>query len=254
LAVREIIRIDEEKCDGCGLCVPACAEGAIQIVNGKARLLDDSYCDGLGACLGECPQDAITIVRRNAVEYDHQAVEKHLATVNRKKPESKSAPVIPAKNQSIHACPGSVAQSLRTRIDSEDSPGVSSHISSQLLNWPVQLHLVPIKAPYFDNSNLLIAADCVPFANADFHNEFLKGKALIIGCPKLDDINHYHRKLTQIFRENNIKSIEAAFMEVPCCFGLVQLVQRALQDSGKEINIEVRKVGIRGDIQAKIPV
>jgi Pyruvate/2-oxoacid:ferredoxin oxidoreductase delta subunit len=254
VAIREIVRIDEEKCDGCGLCVPACAEGAIQIINGKARLIDDSYCDGLGACLGECPQDAITIIKREADNYDEEAVEKHLAEINKQKIEAAPKPIMPQSDQPVHACPGSLVQSLRDRPEPANITSIPGQLPSHLTNWPVQLHLVPVKAPYFDNCDLLIAADCAPFAHANFHAEFIQGKVLLIGCPKLDDVSQYHQKLAQIFHENNIKSIEVAFMEVPCCFGLVQIIQSAVKNSGKEISVLLTKVGIRGEVQEKVDV
>ncbi|HEY5503050.1 MAG TPA: 4Fe-4S binding protein [Candidatus Anoxymicrobiaceae bacterium] len=238
MATRKIVHIDEEKCDGCGECAQACAEGAIEIVDGKARLISESYCDGLGACLGECPQDAITIEERQADEFDEVAVEKHLSA---KQPA---------------ACPGTAPQTLVPceLVDAVGEPGEAATVPSRLSNWPVQLKLVPTKAPYFDKANLLIAADCVPFSFADFHARFLTDKTLLIGCPKLDSAEFYRKKLAQIFIQNDIASIDVVYMEVPCCFGLVHLVHESLKESGKDIPLNLYKIGIKGDILEKLPV
>jgi len=242
MSVRNVVNIDEEKCDGCGQCATACTEGAIEIVDGKARLVSDSYCDGLGACLGECPQDAITIEQREAAEFDEQAVERRLA--------SKTAVDAPA------ACPGSAPQAIERceLVDRKGQPGQKSERPSMLGNWPVQLKLVPPSAPYFDGANLLIAADCAPFAYADFHRKFLLDKVLMIGCPKLDSADFYRKKLAQIFIQNDINSIEVVYMEVPCCFGLVHLVHESLKESGKDIPLKLIKVGIKGDILETLEV
>lgn len=243
MPVRKIITIDEEKCDGCGLCVPACAEGAIRIIDGKARLVSETYCDGLGACLGECPQEAITIEERPADNFDPEAVKKHLdtnkATVSSELPMHSGQATFPA-------CPGSAMHSLKP--SAEPVSEKFSPFSSRLANWPVQFNLVPPRAPYFDGADLLIAADCAPLAYPDFHRRFLDGKVALIGCPKLDDIGAYVEKLSAIFGGNDIKSIEVVFMEVPCCGGLIQLVHRARQNSGKEIPVRLTKIGIRGEI------
>jgi NAD-dependent dihydropyrimidine dehydrogenase PreA subunit len=243
---REIIKIDEEKCDGCGLCVPACAEGAIQIIDGKARLVREVYCDGLGACLGECPRGALTIETREAEAFDEEAVQQHLQS----KTQEKTSRTIAAASACEFTCPGSRSQVFRERVVNgvNESLTGDTQIPSQLGQWPVQLHLVPVHAPYFQNADLLIAADCVPFAFADFHGKFLRGRALVVGCPKLDDVEAYHRKLTEIFRQNDIRMVEVIHMEVPCCFGLVRLVQMALKDSGKAIPLVLTKVGIRGEV------
>lgn len=232
MALRKIVKIDEERCDGCGECASACAEGAIEIVDGKARLVSESYCDGLGACLGECPQDAIMIEERDAPEFDEAAVEEHLAG---------KAPV---------SCPGSAPQSIARceLVDAKGEPGDAAGLPSTLANWPVQMKLVPVKAPYFQDAHLLIAADCVPFAFADFHARFLEGRTLMIGCPKLDSFEFYRKKLAQIFIQNDIQSIDVVYMEVPCCFGLVHLVHESLKESGKDIPLKLTKVGIKGDI------
>ena len=247
---REIVRIDDEKCDGCGLCVDACAEGAIQLIDGKARLISDSYCDGLGACLCECPQDAITIEKREASEFDPEAVGHHLA--QKKAEEAKSHPVSGEEKLTLSCgCPGSATQSIDRghATSSESGPA-----PSLLGNWPVQIQLVPTTAPYLDNAKLLITADCVPFAFGDFHRKFLAGKVLLIGCPKLDDAEMYREKLAEIFESNAIESIEVAYMEVPCCFGLVRLVGQAVEDSGRDIPVTLTRVGIRGQILESNPL
>lgn len=244
---RQIIKIDEEKCDGCGRCVPACAEGAIQIIDGKAKLVSEVYCDGLGACLGECPRGAITIEEREAEEFDPEAVRGHLKSQKQSWEQTKST----AHASAIDCgCPGSASQVLRKRetAPAEESSPESGGVPSQLGHWPVQLCLVPVQAPYFQGADLLIAADCVPVAYADFHRRFLTGRTVLVGCPKFDDVDSYHHKLTEIFRQNDIRSVEMVYMEVPCCFGLVHLVQLARQDSGKAIPITMTKIGIRGDI------
>lgn len=239
---RNIIRIDEEKCDGCGLCATACAEGAIQIISGKAKLVSETYCDGLGACLGECPQGALTIEEREAAIFDETEVEKHLENLKKKhETPAKKPDAIP------HGCPGSAAFSFKPPAAKEKSDQTGRNAGdSQLSNWPVQLKLVPITAPYFDNADLLIAADCVPFAYPDFHGGFLDGKILVIGCPKLDDSESYVEKLSRIFADNDIKSVEVAHMEVPCCFGLVRIVELALNRCGKKIPAKTVKFGIKG--------
>lgn len=222
---RSIIRIDEEKCNGCGPCVSACAEGAIQIIAGKAHLISEKYCDGLGACLGECPQGAITIEEREAEEFNEKAVKNHL--------DSKP-----------YGCPS--AKVMRWDVDTVGQlPQIG--MSSMLSQWPVKLALVPPQASYLDRADLIITADCVPFAYANFHQDFLKGKAVVIGCPKLDNVELYQQKLREIFRQSNLKSIKVIHMEVPCCFGLQHLVKEALAQSGKDIPIEQVIIGIKGE-------
>jgi len=192
---RKIIKIDEEKCNGCGLCVPSCAEGAIQIIDGKARLVSETFCDGLGACLGECPEGALTIEEREADGFDEKEVEKHLEQMKKH-----AAAVEPPR---VHGgCPGSLARSLEPKAPPKAAES-GAPTPSQLRNWPVQLHLAPVKAPYFKDAKLLIAADCVPFAYADFHKDFLADRVVIIGCPKLDDSSAYLEKLINIFAQND---------------------------------------------------
>jgi NAD-dependent dihydropyrimidine dehydrogenase PreA subunit len=237
MATRKIVKIDEEKCDGCGLCIPNCAEGALQIIDGKAKLIGDKFCDGLGACLGHCPQDAIIVSEREAEAFDEKAVEILLS----KKPQPKPQPT-------IAGCPSSKAMHFKA-AEPKAETGSHQPSVSMLSHWPVQLKLVPVNAPYFEDADLLVAADCVPFAYPNFHHDFLKGKAVVVGCPKLDDIQFYTEKLTEIFRTNSIRSITLPFMEVPCCFGLVRAVEEALKVSGKDIPLKKVKIGIRGDIK-----
>ena len=243
MATRKIVKIDEEKCTGCGLCIPNCAEGALKIVDGKAKLITDKFCDGLGACLGHCPEDAITVIEREAEEFDEKAVEVflHKQKEVEPQPEPKPQPV-------FTGCPSSMAMHFKVSESGAESVSTKPAVS-QLTQWPVQLKLVPINAPYFQDADLLIAADCVPFAYANFHQDFLKGKAVVVGCPKLDDIQFYKEKLTEIFKTNSIKSITVPYMEVPCCFGLVKVTEDAIAASGKNIPFKKIKVGIRGDIK-----
>ncbi|BCS56068.1 ATP-binding protein [Geobacter sp. SVR] len=248
--LRKIVKIDQEKCDGCGLCVPSCAEGAITIVNGKAVLAADNLCDGLGACLGECPQDAITVEEREADAFDEAAVEQHLAAQG--KPASvhhQPAPAAPAPHHhGGGGCPGSRAMSFaRPQQAPADQPAGSRQ--SQLAQWPVQLHLVPTTAPYFQGADLLITADCVPVAYAGYHEDFLKGKAVVMGCPKLDDNNFYVQKLTELFTKSDIKSITVLKMEVPCCGGIAMAARQALAASGKQIPYNEVTIGIQGAIK-----
>ncbi len=239
--VRKIVEIDEAKCDGCGLCIPECVEGAIKMVDGKAKLVSDVYCDGLGACLGHCPQDAIKITEREAVEFDEEAVEKHLEKQESEKIEKLSS----AQDQDKPAqCPGTMARTVEKAADagSEDR----QDIPSALTNWPIQIKLSPSVAPYFEDADLLIAADCVPFAFTGFH-KLLEGKAVLIGCPKLDEADYYVQKLAAIIKDNNIKSITIAHMEVPCCFGMDALVKKALEDSGKTVALNTEVYSINGE-------
>lgn len=222
--IRRIITIDENKCTGCGLCADACHEGAIGIVNGKAKLLREDYCDGLGDCLPACPVDAISFEEREAAAYDEKAVEA-------------------AKAQKIPCgCPGSMARSI-SRDDEKNFTGAES-VPSQLSQWPVQIKLVAPNALYFNNSDLLIAADCTAYAYGNFHNDFIRGRVCLIGCPKLDMVD-YSEKLTEIFRKNEIKSITVTRMEVPCCGGIEHAVKQAISDSGK--NIECKVIIIKTD-------
>ncbi|MCK9196707.1 MAG: 4Fe-4S binding protein [Syntrophales bacterium] len=227
---RKIIAINEEKCDGCGLCVTACAEGALQIIDGKAKLVSDTYCDGLGACLGECPQGAIDMIEREADVFDEQSVANHLHH----------------REESLRACPGSMIRELRPAMATEEKKAGEATQPSQLKNWPVQLMLLPVNAPYLAGADVVIAADCVPCAFGDFHQRFVKNRILIIACPKLDNAAFYVDKLTEMFAKNDIRSLEVPFMEVPCCGGLVRIVQTAMQQAGKKIPVKFVKVTIDG--------
>jgi Pyruvate/2-oxoacid:ferredoxin oxidoreductase delta subunit len=244
MARRKIVRIDEEKCNGCGLCIPNCAEGALQIVEGKAKLVTDKFCDGLGACLGHCPQDAITVIEREAEEFDEKAVGYNL----HHKKEAEKTKVEPL----FAGCPSSRTMQFKPS-KSPATTGPSARVVSELSQWPVQLKLVPVNAPIFKGADLLVVADCVPLAYANFHQDFLKGKAVVVGCPKLDDVQLYREKLTEIFKTNPIRSITVPFMEVPCCFGLVKAIEDALKASGKTIPLKKVKIGIRGDILSEEP-
>ncbi|MFC1521280.1 ATP-binding protein [Elusimicrobiota bacterium] len=239
-AKRKIVKIDEDKCDGCGLCVPNCAEGALRIIDGKARLVKEIYCDGLGACLGHCPNDAITIEERQADGFDEKATEKHIKALESKKASKHNA-------QTPCACPSAHAMSI-TPKKARKSNGSAGNIEPEPAQWPVQLMLVPPNAPYFKNADLLIAADCAPFAYADFHRKLLKGKAIVIGCPKLDDGQYYVEKLSQIISASNIKSITIAHMEVPCCFGLNRIVSEAVALSGRNMPVNEATVTVRGEL------
>ncbi|HEX8960405.1 MAG TPA: 4Fe-4S binding protein [Geobacteraceae bacterium] len=244
--IRKIVQIDEEKCNGCGLCVPACAEGAIAIVDGKARLSADNLCDGLGACLGDCPRDAIQIVEREADQFDETAVERHLRG---SEPRDISTHASSGGSGHSGGCPGSRVMSFAAAPTVQASKESAEREQSRLGQWPVQLHLVPVNAPYFQDADLLIAADCVPFAYAGFHRDFLAGKAVVIGCPKLDDNRFYLEKLTELFRSSSIRSVTVVRMEVPCCGGIVMAAKQALASSGKEIPFTEIVVGIKGDLR-----
>ena len=229
--VRKIIRIDEEKCDGCGLCAAACNEGAIGMVDGVAKLLRDDYCDGLGNCLPACPTGAITFEEREAAEYDEAAVK---ANMENARPETLAC-----------GCPGTHSQPLRREVRADR--GQSAFVETQLNQWPVQISLVPVKAPYFENASLLVAADCAAYAYGNFHAEYMKNKITVIGCPKLDD-DDYSEKLTAILTENNIKSVTVARMEVPCCGGIEHAVVAALKNSGKMIPWQVVTISTDGRV------
>ncbi|MEW6524212.1 MAG: 4Fe-4S dicluster domain-containing protein [Bacillota bacterium] len=233
---RAIVVIDEEKCNGCGICIPSCAEGALQIIDGKAKLIADKYCDGLGACLGECPMDAITIEEREADPFDEEAVVVHLESLGR---PIHHAPV-------HHGCPGSAPQVVK-KHPASSAPEPAGNLQSELAQWPIQLALVPVRAPYFEGANLLVAADCVPFAFPDLHRQYLRDRALVIACPKLDDSAHYAAKLAEIIKANRIRSVTVLNMEVPCCFGLSHLVGLATRGTGVTLREVV--IGIDGTVK-----
>ncbi len=234
MALRNIVKIDEAKCTGCGLCATACAEGAIKIINGKARLVSDTYCDGLGACLGHCPEGAITIEQREAPDFDEEAVKTHLG--QQSKPHA----------EPLFVCPGMAAQQLkRDELPEQTDP---AEIPSQLGQWPVQLTLVSPTAPYFANAGLLLVADCVPFAMGDFHRRFLKGRSIAVGCPKLDDSQFYIEKFAQILAANDLQSLTVVHMEVPCCSGLTYVARQAIARSGKPLSFQDVTVSLRGKV------
>ena len=231
--VRRVIEIDREKCNGCGACADACQEGAIGMVDGKAVLLRDDYCDGLGNCLPHCPANAITFVEREAAAYDEQAVME-----NKQRKMQNEGITLPC------GCPGSQSRNIQR----QDAPSVETpqaQQTSHLSQWPVQIKLVPVNAPYFDGARLLIAADCTAYAYAAFHERFIKGHITLVGCPKLDSVD-YSEKLTEIIQENNIKSVTVVRMEVPCCGGLELAAKKALQQSGKFIPWQVVTVTVDG--------
>lgn len=269
---RQIIRIDEEKCNGCGICVPGCPEGALQIIDGKARLISDLFCDGLGACIGECPQGAIEIEEREAEAYDEKKVMsqniipkgkntiiahlKHLKEHGEKKLLYQAIEVLNEQNfdidlSEIHndklpcGCPGTMAKKLTKKENNESSSSPHIKINSELRQWPIQLKLINPNAAYLDNADLLIAADCTAFAHGDFHREFIKDKITIIFCPKLDqNIDSYIDKLAEIFESKTIKSITIARMEVPCCGGTEVIVKKALQQAIADIKVETKVINI----------
>ncbi|MFH1219997.1 MAG: 4Fe-4S binding protein [Candidatus Eisenbacteria bacterium] len=282
---RDIITIDEPRCTGCGLCIPNCPEGAIQVIDGKARLVSDLFCDGLGACVGHCPEDAITIEKREAKPYDEASVManiikagpnviaahlKHLADHGQDEYLEQAKSFLKARRIAVPrdagtaaggstaltednfpSCPGARMVDLREAL-APSCPGARTGDvgkQSQLRQWPVQLQLLNPRAPYFKDADLLIAADCVPFSYPDFHDRFLKGKILIVFCPKLDQVDDlYVEKLAEIFKNNNIKSITTLHMEVPCCFGTTGVVEEALKRSGKPIPVDDYTISIKGDL------
>jgi len=244
--VRNIICIDEEKCNGCGECASACAEGAIRIVEGKAKLVSEQYCDGLGACLGECPTGAITIEPREAEVFDQAATAEHLRRLGREPASHAHAPAH-AEAHGSGACPHAAVMSFAPAEEATES----APQTSRLRQWPVQLTLVPASAPFFQGADLLITADCVPYAYADYHRQLLEGKAVVVGCPKLDDVHSYIEKLTAILTESDIRRVTVAIMEVPCCRGMVAAAKQALAASGKDLPLEVVTVGIRGQVSSR---
>jgi Pyruvate/2-oxoacid:ferredoxin oxidoreductase delta subunit len=244
MAMRKVIQIDEAKCDGCGECVTSCAEGAIAVIDGKARLVSDIYCDGLGACLGHCPQDAITIEEREAPAFDEAETQKHLARLRSRQAAPAAIPVMDMP----HQCPGSAMHSFDRSAAAPSSAMPAGPMPSELSNWPIQLTLVPPMAPYLQGADILLVADCVPFAYADFHRQFLKDKPVIIGCPKLDQMEAYAKKLTEILRLAHPQSLTVLHMEVPCCSGFTRLAQYALRAAESAIPLTDVTIGIRGDI------
>ena len=242
---RKIIEIDENRCNGCGFCALGCAEGAIAIIDGKAKLVADTYCDGLGACIGECPQGALKIVEREAEKFDRAAAGKHMDS--KKECECQTQTVLPC------GCPSTQIRIFPASGSCEkaDKPALQTGSRSELSHWPVQIRLVPPNAPFLKGADLLVAADCTPFAYARFHEDFLKGKVLLVGCPKLDDAQAYVEKFAQIFREAPIKSITVVVMEVPCCQGLPVIIDKGLALAGKSIPMEKVVINSHGAIIRK---
>jgi Pyruvate/2-oxoacid:ferredoxin oxidoreductase delta subunit len=278
MAKRNIVHIDQDKCDGCGLCVTACAEGAIQLVDGKAKLVSDIYCDGLGACLGHCPRDAIRIEVRDAAEFDEEKVRKHLAAQGRPfTPQAHASPA-PAPHSHGHAggCPGSAMRSLLgggagggcpgTRLRQMQKkpadvsgacpsvPATADSAPSELTHWPVQLRLVPSSAPFLAGADVLLVGDCVPFACADFHSRFLRGKPVLVACPKLDDSDANIDRLAGVLAEGGVKSVTVVHMEVPCCRGLVHQLKQAAAITGSAVPLRTAVVGINGAVLSEGPL
>jgi len=238
LAVRKIVKIDEERCDGCGQCIPSCVEGALKVIGGKAKLVSDRYCDGLGACLSKCPRDAITVEERPAEEFDEAAALAHAKAQ--------------APDRPTPACPGSrlidlqpAGRSARTQ---QPAPAVSAEPVSELTHWPVQLALVPPRAAFLAGADIALIADCVPFAYRSVHDELIRDHAVLIACPKLDDVSAHLTRLTAIVRQSRPRSLTAVHMEVPCCFGLSQLARRAIETAGTETELREVTIGIRGSV------
>ncbi len=235
--LRKIIEIDEELCDGCGLCVPGCAEGALQIIDGKARVIADKYCDGLGDCVGECPTGALKIIEREADEFDEVAVEKYLA--------EKEMPVLPC------GCPSTNIQMFATPVSCQEAnipADIGESSESALTHWPVQIRLVPASAPFLQGTDLLILADCSAVSFPTLHRDLLKGKVVMMGCPKFDDTQDYMNRFADIFKIAGIKSITTVVMEVPCCSGLPMIVKKGMEAAGKEIPMEEVVLSTRGKI------
>ncbi len=250
---RKIVNIDEERCNGCGQCVSACAEGAIDLVDGKARLVSENYCDGLAACLGECPEGAISIVEREADAFDPEAVEHHKNSIEQgagsgekqamaPKPEPRTLDVLPC------GCPSTHIQMFGSSCEAADRPVSQSDISSALSHWPVQIKLVPPAAPFLKGADLLVASDCTPVAYPNFHHDFLKGRVVLLGCPKFDDAEEYVNKFHDIFRTTSIRSVTILIMEVPCCSKMPLIVQQALALAKTSIPAEILTVSARGAI------
>jgi len=245
MVLRNIVKIDEKKCNGCGQCVDACVEGAIEIIDGKAKLVSEIYCDGLGACIGECPQGAITVEHRQAKAFDEDATKMYLATKSSSAQDDLSQDACTHEHEGFN-CPGSMSKVFEQKPKS--APTIDAEISSQLGHWPVQLKLVSPHAPYFKNADLLLVADCVPFAMGDFHNRFLSGRSIVVGCPKLDDAQFYTEKLGEIIKVGLPNSLTVVHMEVPCCSGLTHIAREAITRSGVSLGFEDITVDIQGNI------
>ncbi|MEE8352985.1 MAG: 4Fe-4S binding protein [Dehalococcoidales bacterium] len=259
--IRKVVLIDEDKCDGCGVCIPSCAEGALQIINGKAKLISEKFCDGLGACLGECPQDAISVIDQLAEEFDEALVEENLAHQEGHQHHAHEEDTLecgcPSSTVTQFDRPGAVAGGCPSARVTEFGAATAATAAaapaatrqpSTLGHWPVQMTLVPPTAPFLQGTDLALTADCVPFAYANFHEDFLKDHSLLIACPKLDDAQAHLQKLTAILTESSINSLTVLHMEVPCCFGLVQIAKQAIAASGKNIPFREVTIGVRGDV------
>ncbi|MFP4041052.1 MAG: ATP-binding protein [Desulfosudaceae bacterium] len=242
---RKIIEIDEEKCDGCGQCVPACAEGAIQIINGKAKVINDRFCDGLGACLGECPRNALKLVEREAAEFDEAAVEEHLRQVARRDKKQNNSDTLAC------GCPSTRMETFarpKGTCETANQPAAVSGQRSSLGHWPVQIRLIPPGAPFLKKADLLVTADCVPVAYSSFHADFLKDKTVMIGCPKFDDMDSYLEKFTEIFKTAAVKRVTAVIMEVPCCAGLPGMLKKALARAGVDLPVNQVIISSQGEV------
>ena len=257
MSVREIVKIDSDLCDGCGECIVNCPEGALQLVDGKARLVKESYCDGLGACLGTCPLGAITIERRGADPFDEEAVEQNMARAEAEKKRLSALPVVPCD------CPGAAVRQREfvplggqdpadaDPADADPAGSGSTDARSQLSHWPVQLTLVPPDAPFLQGADLLLVADCVPFALAEFHGRILRGRPVVVGCPKLDNAQSYVEKLTDVFRQSSLRSLTIVHMEVPCCTGLCRIAETAMKTAGRPIPLSEITVSVDGRVIAE---
>ncbi len=252
---RKIVEIDEELCDGCGLCIPSCAEGALEIVDGTARIIEDKLCDGLGACLGDCPVGAIKIIEREADDFDEEAVHQHLAEQEKVAKEETLACGCPsASMQSFGAADGCPSAGMQTFAEegAHQAAGIPAAVEtdaeSALSHWPVQIMLVPAQAPFLKGADLLVVADCVPIAYPSFHRDFLQGKAVVMGCPKLDDAQHYIDKFAEICKYSGVNSITIPIIEVPCCSGLPIIVKKGMEKAGVKIPIEEIVISTRGKI------
>lgn len=250
---RKIVNIDQAKCNGCGECVTACAEGAIELLNGKAQLVAEHYCDGLAACLGECPQDAISMIEREADAFDAEAVEDHLSEKKNFKFEISNLKSGPAETLPC-GCPSTQLQMFQGGCGCADERTTGKQIPSALTHWPVQIKLVPPTAPFLKDADLLVASDCTPVAYPNFHEDLLKGRVIMMGCPKFDDTDEYIKKFADIFKSVHIKSITIAIMEVPCCSKMPLIVQKGMELADKEIPTEVVVIGARGNVVRRMPL
>lgn len=268
-SIRKIIQIDEDKCDGCGLCVPSCAEGAIQVIDGKARLVAEKYCDGLGACLGECPKDALKVVDAEVDAFNEEAAKEHVrktkegtaahphgpaAVMHTAREHGPGLHMAGAEQTMACGCPSTLMQSFAPQIPQTACEKANIPVArpssglSALTHWPVQITLVPPTAPFLRGADLLVASDCTPFAYPRFHDELLRGKTLLVGCPKLDDVEGYVKKFAAIFATAAIRSVTVVVMEVPCCQGLPVIVGKGMAQAGKSVPIEVVTISVRGEM------